>query len=177
MLFERISYLDGAICQKFQSIRIGNRLDRFLRFYTRIGDGYVWLIIMAYILFFRADLWTSVLFKILFIGTISVAIYVFIKNTIKRPRPFSKHAGIKASLPALDNYSFPSGHVMNNLAISGILVWTFPWLTISIFLIPISWGILRVYYGVHYVSDVLAGIILGLFCFQGGNYLYLILFS
>ncbi len=71
----------------------------------------------------------------------------------------------------VDGYSFPSGHSMNNMAIYTVvvlLILTFvkddfkkQIFALSIFILPITIGFSRIYLGVHYPSDVLAGLFAG----------------
>ncbi|HEY9632885.1 MAG TPA: phosphatase PAP2 family protein [Coleofasciculaceae cyanobacterium] len=64
--------------------------------------------------------------------------------------------------PELD-YGFPSGHAMSSMTLVAALVilswnsrWRFPvWLIGSVFVVSIGWT--RLYLGVHYPSDILAG--------------------
>jgi undecaprenyl-diphosphatase len=64
--------------------------------------------------------------------------------------------------PELD-YAFPSGHAMTSMTLVAILViltWYHPWrwlvITIgSLYLLSIAWT--RLYLGVHFPSDILAG--------------------
>ncbi len=91
---------------------------------------------------------------------VSRVINMLAKNIIDRERPDFKVLQVSES-------SFPSGHAQNNMAlyISILLVallidmapkWK---ITLKILLIglPLLIGLTRVYFGVHYISDVLAG--------------------
>jgi undecaprenyl-diphosphatase len=51
---------------------------------------------------------------------------------------------------------------MNNLSVALSLCYHFPLLGTTATLVPLSWGVLRVYFGVHYVSDILGGFVLAL---------------
>ena len=60
-------------------------------------------------------------------------------------------------------YSFPSGHAMSSLAVAGALIvltcrseWRVP-ITVLALLAVIGIGLSRIYLGVHYPSDILAG--------------------
>ena len=83
-----------------------------------------------------------------------------IKNIVARPRPLDK-------LLEISSFSFPSGHAMNNMAIYLMLFFCIaPFcktkaqriITFIVLLIfPIIMGISRIYFNVHYFSDVVCG--------------------
>ena len=90
-----------------------------------------------------------------------VVLNVILKEIVQRPRP----EGI--NLVVESGFSFPSGHSMVAMAFFGLLVWlvwhyeknrTMRWLCCAGFsLVILCIGISRIYLGVHYASDVLAG--------------------
>ncbi|MDB5234221.1 MAG: hypothetical protein JWR44_1214 [Hymenobacter sp.] len=81
-----------------------------------------------------------------------------IKYAVERARP-----ALWASLRPEHTYSFPSGHAMDTAAIAtalGLLLWEHRahwllWLPAPLFSLAVGWA--RMYLGVHYPSDVLAG--------------------
>ncbi len=88
-----------------------------------------------------------------------------IKYLFHRERP----VGIAAVVE--DSYSFPSGHATLSMALYGYLIyllWLTKWtqsvkicLTILLAILIILVGFSRLYLGVHYLTDVLAGFALG----------------
>lgn len=66
-----------------------------------------------------------------------------------------------------DLYGFSSGHAANTFAVALFFWWTFrgkyPWMGLLF-----AWAVLvsytRIYLGVHYPGDILAGVLLGLCC-------------
>ncbi len=91
---------------------------------------------------------------------------LIVKYIVKRPRP---------TLPMVVKeigYSFPSAHAMLSLVFFGLLIyfvlkysnkkWLKITLTILFSLIVVVVGFSRVYLGVHYLSDILAGYLVGL---------------
>ncbi len=114
-----------------------------------------------------------------FVGTNLMATLVYnpmIKVIFKRPRPYVKHRGeIKCLKPidskadiynaAAQGYSFPSGHTTNATAVYGSLaVKTFGkkrWLSVVLIVIILLVALSRTALGMHYLSDLLGGFLLG----------------
>lgn len=106
---------------------------------------------------------------------VSRIINITLKNLIDRPRPDFKVLQAGES-------SFPSGHSQNNMALYlsillvALLIVTVPkWRTllkITLIALPILIGITRIYFGVHYISDVVAGLAMGAFVALVTNYVY-----
>lgn len=92
--------------------------------------------------------------------------YVLVtKNIFQRPRPDI------LQLISIDGFSFPSGHSTFSIAIYGYLIYLInkdnnKWwkivVTTLLVLLIVCIGLSRIYLGVHYFSDVLAGFISGL---------------
>ncbi|MDR3616052.1 MAG: phosphatase PAP2 family protein [Candidatus Obscuribacterales bacterium] len=63
-----------------------------------------------------------------------------------------------------DRYSFPSGHTLSAFAAAGVVRIRYPDAKGNLaLLIALSIGIARIYEGMHWPTDVIAGIVLGLF--------------
>ena len=86
---------------------------------------------------------------------------LLLKNIVQRPRPDEYR------MIAETGYSFPSGHSMISMAFYGYLIYLISkhfknkklktFLIIALSMLIISIGTSRIYIGVHYTSDVLAG--------------------
>lgn len=150
------------------------RTKKILRIYVRLGDGYFWIIVALLLWIHRG--WQETLPIMLNAGfafTIVVTLYELIKLNVKRPRPFSVLPSVKQELPLMDQFSFPSGHTMNNLAVATTVMLALPCYYWFLFLLPLSWGFLRVVFGLHWLSDVIFGIIFGLLCFMVAHYAWI----
>ena len=89
-----------------------------------------------------------------------------VKNIVQRPRP------IDHRLISETGFSLPSGHSMVSMAFYGYLIYlTYKYiknkkikisLTIFLSLLIFLVGLSRIYLGVHYTTDVLAGYLLGI---------------
>jgi hypothetical protein len=84
---------------------------------------------------------------------------------IKRNRPYQTLKGVYYKDVSLaDKYSFPSGHASTTFAISTMFALRYPYhpqIYIPLYFWSIIIGYGRVYFGMHYPSDVLGGAALG----------------
>ena len=101
---------------------------------------------------------------------------ILLKELIQRPRPISE-----TTLIQVDGWSFPSGHAMMSVVFYGILLYIIIHRVkarqlqllacAATVLIVVLIGVSRVYLQVHYLSDVIAGYIIGIcwliFCLVG----------
>ena len=97
---------------------------------------------------------------------LSTILNLLLKNIIQRPRP----EGYR--LIEETGFSFPSGHSMVNTAFYGLLIYLIIknvknqklkyCLSLLISILILSIGFSRIYLGVHYTSDVLAGFLISI---------------
>lgn len=92
---------------------------------------------------------------------LSTVLAQIFKKGVSRIRPFLLISNINTKKIGIDQYSFPSGHTTGAFTI-GVMVSLFcPSATFIFISLASLVGISRIYLGVHYPSDVLAGVILG----------------
>ncbi|MFZ4631776.1 MAG: phosphatase PAP2 family protein [Patescibacteria group bacterium] len=135
--------------------------------------GYVLIVVfLIYIILALRDkslVKTSALKLVLFASISSVFAIVFIKPIIvifiSRPRPFIALNNIHqlVTVPLSENLqSFPSGHALIYFALSMVVYFSNKKLGLAFFIASGLMGLARIYSGVHYPSDILAGAILGI---------------
>jgi len=95
---------------------------------------------------------------------------LLIKIMFKRTRPYQKYNTIrnfsnKVHNGLFDIYSFPSGHTFSSTLLSLILLTKYKDQTI-INLIPLFVGLSRVFLGVHYPTDIVAGLLIAIIYFK-----------
>jgi undecaprenyl-diphosphatase len=78
------------------------------------------------------------------------------KALIPRHRPFEHQLG-----PPSSTHSFPSGHATTSFACATVLAHYVPRLRVLFFFLAALIALSRVYNGMHYPTDVIAGAVLG----------------
>ena len=84
-----------------------------------------------------------------------------LKDLTNRPRPFEAHPQIHP-LYVVHSSSFPAGHAATAFAGAAVLAYVVPRAAPFLAFVASSIGLSRVYVGVHYPTDVLAGAAVGL---------------
>ncbi|AMM94332.1 phosphoesterase PA-phosphatase [Peribacillus simplex] len=142
-------------------------LTSIMKFFTYIGSTSALIILSLFILFFLYKVLKHRLELILFSAVIigSPLLNLMVKLFFRRARP-DLHRLIE-----IGGYSFPSGHAMNAFSLYSILtflLWrhiTAKWARVLLILFSmtmiLSIGISRIYLGVHYPSDIIAGYLAG----------------
>lgn len=88
---------------------------------------------------------------------------VLLKNSIARPRPSWLNDAVTLLIPNPTDYAFPSGHTLSSTIAATILTLekrSFGWVAVPLALL-IAFS--RLYLYVHFPTDVLAGLLLGVF--------------
>ena len=124
-----------------------------------MGDGYVWVGVCVAALFVEGGF---AIFRQLAVAfTIELAVYRVVKARVSRPRPFVAMPSVRMLLAPPDEFSFPSGHTAAACVILVVLGTASNFLILPLMTVVAVIGISRVYLGVHYPTDVLAGAVLG----------------
>jgi len=136
-------------------------LDWLMLGLTQLGH-FVFALILALIFYFTE----SKLFAYsLIFGVITLGLMIeIIKMYIRRARPYIKLKKIRIVGSKASGRSFPSGHTGQAFFLASLIVHYYHvdiYLWILLYAIALFVGITRIYVGMHYPRDVLAGAILG----------------
>ena len=141
------------------------RAPRWIRIWmiwaTRLGDGWIWYGLGFMLLAFGGPQRYAAVSAAG--GSAIGGIFVFkaLKHLSQRPRPcqIEPHCWSKVLPP--DRFSFPSGHTMTAFSIALAVSYFYPSLEGPLFFMAASIAVSRVVLGMHFLSDVLAGVVLG----------------
>ncbi len=128
---------------------------------SRLGDGGLWYAAMIGLAVFGDSEARLCATRMALVGLLCVTLYKGLKAAIARPRPYVRCLDIRCCGRALDQFSFPSGHVLHAVAFSLILVQTYPMLNWVLWPFVLLVALSRVTLGLHYPSDVVAGATMG----------------
>jgi undecaprenyl-diphosphatase len=138
---------------------------RWVRLYllsaTRGGDGWLWYAMGLAILLLGG----KIRFEALAAAAVSSASSVLLANRLKRltsrRRPCQIEPHCWATLLPPDQFSFPSGHTMTAFAVAIPLSLFYPTLSIGLLFCALSIAMSRILLGMHFLSDVVAGALIG----------------
>ncbi len=141
-------------------------LDGLWIFITHLGDdGILWIILGIVLLFWKKTrpIGLTMLISLLFDYLI---INVTLKDLIARPRPFVVNEAIKPLVTGVSPYrSFPSGHSGGSFAaMFALYKWVPKKVGIPALVLAALVALSRLYVGVHYPTDIIAGCIVGFMC-------------
>src|SRR5579859_1042681 len=141
------------------------RAPRWVRYWmiaaTRLGDGWLWYSLALILLVVGGPQRYAAVSASALAAIVGVGVFKLLKRLSHRQRPcqLEPHCWSKVLPP--DRFSFPSGHTMTAFSIALVVSYFYPSLEGPLFFLAISIGISRVVLGMHFLSDVLAGMVLG----------------
>jgi undecaprenyl-diphosphatase len=141
------------------------RAPRWIRIWmiaaTRMGDGWIWYGLGIMLLIFGGAQRSAAVGAAGSAALVGVLVFKALKHLSQRPRPcqYEPHCWSKVLPP--DQFSFPSGHTMTAFSIALVVSYYYPSLEGPLFFLALSIAVSRIVLGMHFLSDVLAGVVLG----------------
>lgn len=160
-------FFDRQILSAVQSIR-NPVMDTILSWFSSYLTIAIVMLIMSSLFLYQSkkqgmilSLWLSFL--------VSALLAFIIKSAVHRPRPFG--LVVKIPILGLQDFSFPSGH--STSAFSTVAIFDEEFRHIQVFWIGFACLVAfsRVYFAVHYPSDVIAGGIIGYLIGEGFSHI------
>jgi len=141
------------------------RAPRWIRYWmiaaSRLGDGWLWYSLAVLLLIFGGPQRYAAVSASALAALVGVGVFKLLKRLSHRPRPcqLEPHCWSKVLPP--DKFSFPSGHTMTAFSIALVLTYFYHGVQLPVFFLACSIAVSRIVLGMHFLSDVLAGAILG----------------
>lgn len=168
-MFKLLQELDGNILLFIQDHIRQPWMDGFWKAVTHLGDaGLFWIALAVILLIFRKTRRAGVS-ALAAMGIGALITNAVLKLLVARIRPYDTIGELILMIERQHDFSFPSGHTCASFAAACAIWHCMPrrWGILSVilaFLISFS----RLYVGVHYPSDVLAGALIGVFAGWAG---------
>lgn len=161
-IVNRLFQIDTAICYHINRVSRVQLLREFFTVISRLGNGVFWYVLIAAVAVLDPEQGYLAAGHMLLTGLAGVVIYKALKSKTVRPRPFTRHAGIQLCTAPLDQYSFPSGHTLHAVSFTLVACAYYPFLFGPLALFAVLVALSRMILGLHYPTDVVAGVAIGL---------------
>ena len=156
--------IDFAIIDFIQETMRCQFLDYVMAFFSYLGEaGGIWLISAIIMMCFRKTRATGVMVVCAVVIGFVIG-EIGLKNIVDRLRPFVQNPEVIPAIKPPSGYSFPSGHSCSSFAAATVLIVRDKKFGIPAIIIANLIAFSRLYNYVHFPSDVLGGILLGVMC-------------
>lgn len=160
MSLQKINDLDHKLSKQISFAEEPGFVRNVAVFLGHTGDSWFWAVALVLIWAFAPEAYALWAWVTLLAVILTAAFVLAIKFTFRRQRPAGELGQIYRKT---DPHSFPSGHATRAILLGVLALGLAPaWLGILLIVWGPLVGIARIAMGVHYVSDVLAGWVLGL---------------
>lgn len=128
---------------------------------TRGGDGWLWYTVGLVLLFAGGPERFRALGEAGLAAGLGMVVFLWLKRKCGRTRPCNMQPHCWSTLLPPDRFSFPSGHTITALAVSTVLGEYYPGLAPGLAFCAASIAVSRILLGMHFLSDVVAGAVIG----------------
>lgn len=140
-------------------------ITKIMKAASKLGDaGFIWILLTGVLLMIPKTRKVGILVSVALLLDV-LTCNVILKPLIARTRPYDVNTAVELLIRAPRDYSFPSGHTAASFAAAAAL-----WfadkkkLAIPALVLAVLIAFSRMYFYVHYPTDVLGGAILGMVC-------------
>ncbi len=162
---------DQRITLKLRIAEKPGRLKSILGIISHSGDSWYWAAALILVILIGPQDWRYRSVVMLIAILVMAPLVLLVKHLIRRQRPEGDWGAVYRRT---DPHSFPSGHAVRAFMLAVLAAGLGPpWFSIATAIWAPLVGLSRTAMGVHYVSDVVAGLVLGLIA--GGIILIIVL--
>ena len=159
MLIKRLIQQDARISEKLRVAEKPGAQRNFAVLLAHSGDSWLWVMALVLLWSLGNSFWKQ--WAVIMLGAISVlaGLVISVKFIIGRRRPEGEWGSIYRNT---DPHSFPSGHAARAFLMAVLASGLGPpWAAVTLWVWAPLVSLARVAMGVHYVSDVVAGLMVG----------------
>lgn len=162
-MLETLLNIDGGFLLFLQESVRNPILNAIMIFITSLGDGgFIWIAATILLLIPKKTRKVGMMSAVALLGSLIINNHI-IKNLVQRPRPYVTFTDIQILIPTPSEFSFPSGHTSSSFAAAAVFYRFLPKkIGVPSIVLAGLIGFSRLYVGVHYPTDVIAGVIMGI---------------
>lgn len=161
-MLDRIQAIDIKLLRLIQKNLRCNLFDIIMPYISLVGNvGAIWATVMV-VFFLLPHYREAGVIMFFVLAACGVLTNFVLKPLVARPRPCHSYPDQKLLVNCPADYSFPSGHTMSSFGAALIIYSANQSLGIIAFVMAFLMAFSRLYLFVHYPSDVLTGVVLGL---------------
>ncbi|MBL7575355.1 undecaprenyl-diphosphatase [Peptoniphilus asaccharolyticus DSM 20463] len=142
--------------------KMNNAYTNFLFYHITNLGGAVSVISITLLLFIIGGKPRELSLEIILSLIVSTLLVQILKRIFSRNRPYWILENLNTYGIDLSDYSFPSGHSAAAFTLGMTIALNYPAIKIVVLIVATLIAISRIYLGVHYPTDVLAGVIIGI---------------
>lgn len=159
---EKLLQMEESILIWIQENLRSEVMTVIMRCITKLGNySILWLALAVVFLMYKNTRQVGVT-TLVAIGLNTVVTNLIIKNVVERTRPYEVIEGLNILIEKQSDFSFPSGHSSHAFAAGVVLFMMLPRKAgVPILVLSGLIAFSRLYLGVHYPSDVIAGCLIG----------------
>jgi undecaprenyl-diphosphatase len=159
MNLETLLQIDARLSARLQIAEQPGHRRTLAAILAHSGDSWFWILGLILTWLLAEDPWKAWSLRMLGMIIVLALIVTTLKFSIRRRRPEGEWGAIYRNT---DPHSFPSGHAARTALLAVLsLAWGPAWLGISLTIWAPLVSLARVAMGLHYLSDVIVGAILG----------------
>ncbi len=165
LTMEAVTILEHEILLFIQESVRADWLEGFMKAVTFLGNGGWFFIVLGIILAVYPKTRTCGFLVLAALAVDAVILNLGLKNLVQRVRPYDQFSDLILLVERQKDFSFPSGHSGCAFAAAGVLLLApptgkraFGW---GMLALAVTIGFSRLYVGVHFPTDVLAGAAIG----------------
>lgn len=160
---EFIKQIDEAVLIFIKDNLSSSFLNFIMPIISALGNiGFIWILSAIFMISIKK--YRNYGFAVLTALAIGYLIgNIILKNMFARMRPYNMMEGIELLIEPLSDFSFPSGHTLSSFAAATVIFDGNKRWGITAFILASLIAFSRMYLFVHYPTDILAGILIGIF--------------